>query len=58
MAYECDFGLMAKDILGSIKETQWNKEIIESWREVAVTHNANGLYNTPEDISREINETD
>lgn len=50
MEYECDFGTMAKDILGNIKETPWNKEIIESWREVATTENTSELYNTDNTI--------
>lgn len=49
MNYECDFGMMAKDILGSMTETPYNKEILDSWREVAVTYNVNLLYNTPEE---------
>lgn len=49
MDYDWDLGKAAKDILSTIKETPYNKEIIDSWREVAVTHNVNLLYNTPEE---------
>lgn len=48
MEYECDFNAMAKDILSHIEETPFNKEIIESWREVAVETNVEPLYNTPD----------
>lgn len=48
MEYECNINAIAKDILSNIKETPWNKEIIESWREVAVASNVLPLYNTPE----------
>lgn len=46
--WKCDFSEMAKDILSSIEETPYNKEIIDSWREVAVSYNAEGIYNTAE----------
>lgn len=46
--YICDLGEMAKNILSTIKETPYNKEIIDSWREIAITYNFEKLYNTPE----------
>ena len=51
--YEADFGAMAKNILGNIKETPWNREIIESWREVAVTFNTQHLHDEISNIERD-----
>lgn len=46
--YDCDIGAMAKDILSTTKETPWNKEILDAWREVVVAANVEKLYNTAE----------
>lgn len=46
--WDCDIGAMAKDILANSKETPWNKEYLDAWREVAVTANVEKLYNTAE----------
>lgn len=48
--YEADFGTMAKDILGNIKPTPYNREIIESWLEVAVTFNTQHLHDEVSNI--------
>lgn len=45
---DCDIGAMAKDILANTKETPWNKEYLDAWREVAVAANVEKLYNTAE----------
>lgn len=42
--YEADFEAMAKDVLSNIKPTPYNREIIDSWREVAVSHNTEYLH--------------
>ena len=46
--YKLNFGKMAKDIISSATFNNFNKEILDSWIEVAVSNNVNELYNTPD----------
>ena len=46
---ETGMGAFAKSILGSVvEETPFNREALNSWRELAVSENVNELYNTNE----------
>lgn len=51
MEYEWSVSLgdQAREILSSMEETPWNREILESWREVAVTENFRMIYETPDE---------
>ena len=46
--FECNLGEIAKDILSRIEEASYDKESIDAWIEVAVSLNAEGIYNTAE----------
>lgn len=46
---DSSLGSLAMHILGSVvEETPWNREALNSWREVANQENVNRLYNTCE----------
>lgn len=44
--YYCEtpLGTIAKQVLSTTKETPWNKEMLDGWREVAVAENVEKLY--------------
>ena len=50
MYYGLDFGKIAKDVISMSKATPYNKEMLESWIEVAVVNNVTALYNTADII--------